>query len=238
MNNNSNKIQTQYAVAVSWKWIIDVKNFKLIVIHDSLLPKYRGFAPLVSCLKNGEKETGVTAIFAEKSYDKGEIIHQLKSNIKYPKKINDLIREISVLYNEMIIFLFDHIEKGIPVPSVRQNESDATYSLWLDDDDYMINWDNSSEEIVRFIDAVSEPYKGAAAFLKDKKVRIISSEIYPDLTIVNRCPGKMIFKDNGFPVVVCGKGLIKLLEIIDEQNKSILPLKELRLRFRSYNKGI
>ncbi|MBN2857514.1 MAG: methionyl-tRNA formyltransferase [Candidatus Delongbacteria bacterium] len=235
-NCGSNKIQTQYAIAVSWKWIIDIRDYKLIVIHDSLLPKYRGFAPLVNLLKNGEKETGVTAVFAEISYDKGEIIHQLKTDIIYPKKINDLIKEISVLYNQMILYLFDLIEKNCAIPSVKQNENEATYSLWLDEDDYFIDWNKPSEDVIRFIDAVGAPYKGASAYLKTKKVRIISAELIPDLKIENRCPGKVIFKEEGCPVVVCGKGLLRITGLTDENQESILPVKGLRLRFRNSRK--
>ena len=59
-NQFSGVFKTEYVLAVSWKWIINHQKDKLIVFHDSLLPRYRGFSPLVSCLINEEKEIGVT----------------------------------------------------------------------------------------------------------------------------------------------------------------------------------
>jgi len=231
--NQKYKIDTKYRIAVSWKWIIRTeKNTKLIVIHDSLLPKYRGFAPLVSALKNGEKKAGVTAIFARDSYDEGDIIHQLELEIKYPMKIKTLIGMISELYNDMADHLFDRIQKCSNLKGTPQNEKDATYSLWLDDEDYFIDWNGSSEEILRFINATGDPYKGAASFLKGGIVRILTAEKYPDKKIENRVPGKIIFKAGDHPVVVCGKGLLKLTSVTDDKYKSLLPLKELRIRFK------
>ena len=56
-------INTEYSFAIGWRWIIR-NSHNLIVLHDSILPKYRGFAPLVNALINGEEELGVTALFA------------------------------------------------------------------------------------------------------------------------------------------------------------------------------
>ena len=68
--------EKKFIIAVSWRWMITHPANKLIVLHDSLLPKYRGYAPLVNMLINGEKEIGVTAIFGGNEYDKGDIISQ------------------------------------------------------------------------------------------------------------------------------------------------------------------
>ena len=64
---------TDFKIAIGWRWLID-HNENLIVLHDSLLPKYRGFAPLVIALINGEKEIGATELWAENDFDQGDII--------------------------------------------------------------------------------------------------------------------------------------------------------------------
>ena len=69
--------------AIGWRWLIP-DSTKLIVFHDSLLPTYRGFAPLVNMLINGEEKIGVTALFASQEYDAGEIIDQQSIRITYP----------------------------------------------------------------------------------------------------------------------------------------------------------
>lgn len=91
-----------FNIAVGWRWIINDENLKLIVLHDSLLPKYRGFSPLVNMLINGEKEIGVTALIAEKDYDSGDIILQKSCNVTYPITIQEAIDKIKVLYFEIV----------------------------------------------------------------------------------------------------------------------------------------
>ena len=83
LSNEKFKINSPYALAVSWRWIINTENFKLIVLHDSLLPKYRGFAPLVNSLINKEEFIGVTALFASDEYDNGSIIIQNQIGSSY-----------------------------------------------------------------------------------------------------------------------------------------------------------
>lgn len=223
---------SDYSIAISWRWIInDVRN--LIVIHDSILPKYRGFAPLVNSLTNGEKEIGATALFASEKYDRGDIICQHKISVTYPIKISNAIKAVSGCYIKNLEFIFESLKNGRNLPRLIQNEADASYSLWLDEDNYKINWSKSSSEIRRFIDATGEPYACAYSLIDNIKLSIISAEEIEDVIIVNREFGKVIFIENGFPVVVCGTGLLKLTNIINRDSKKcFLPLKKFRIRFK------
>ena len=116
--------------------------------------------------------------------------------------------------------------------SKSQNDRIASYSLWRDDDDYSVNWNESSNKIKRFIDAVGYPYKKASSYISDQKVRIVSAKVIPDVTIENRMPGKIIFIKSGSPVVVCGEGLLLIEKLENEKGESILPLTRFRLRFK------
>jgi methionyl-tRNA formyltransferase len=226
------KIQSEYVIAVSWRWIIPKTNFQLIVIHDSLLPKYRGFAPLVSALINGEQEIGVTALFAEKEYDEGNIILQSSVQVEYPVKINNAIDLISVCYREISSTLCKNILEGGTLSSTPQDEMLATYCLWRDEEDYQIDWDQDSAIIKRFIDSTGYPYKGASSLMNQTLIRILDAETLPDVKIENRVSGKVIFTKDGFPVVVCGKGLLKITKaIVNDTAESIIPLKKFRSRF-------
>lgn len=226
------EIETTYVIAISWRWLIHTSN-KLIILHDSLLPQYRGFSPLVNSLINNENSVGVTAILANEEYDAGDIIEQRELKIKYPVKIFDVIKGTTPLYFEIVKVLLDKIGRGIHINTKKQEEKDITYSLWRDEDDYSINWDKDSFYINRFINAVGFPYLGASSYLGDIKIRIFESEIYEDLKIENRTPGKVIFIKNGNPVVVCGKGLLMITKIIIESTgNDILPIKKIRTRFR------
>lgn len=225
-------IDTAYTIAISWRWLIPLGQSKLIVMHDSLLPKYRGFAPLVNCLVNGEKKIGVTALFASEEYDKGDIIAQQSANITYPVKISEAIDIAAGCYKKLIEKVGKKIISGKSLQAKKQSESEASYSLWLNEDDYDINWNKPAKDIKRFIDAVGFPYNGAATYMDGKKLRVLDAEVIPDLAIENRKAGKVIFMQQDKPVIVCGKGLLKILSLTEDgSTQEILPLKRFRVRF-------
>lgn len=228
-DNNSS-----YLIAISWRWLIH-SNTKLIVLHDSILPKYRGFAPLVNMLINGEEKIGVTALFALEEYDKGPIIDQRLVAIKYPIKISEAIDKIAALYVELCVTIVETIQMGKELTAIPQKEELASYSLWRDEEDYCINWHQDATTISRFIDAVGYPFNGAQTWIKGQKVIVREAIEVEDKKIENRAIGKVIFIDEeGRPTIVCGKGLIKIIAADYADNlESIIPLKQFRLRFNS-----
>lgn len=68
--------------------------------------------------------------------------------------------------------------------------------------------------------------------LDDKVFRILDCELFSDVKIENRTPGKLIFMDNKYPVIVCGTGLLKITEMVDNERNDVLPLNKFRLRFK------
>jgi methionyl-tRNA formyltransferase len=226
--------QSEYAIAISWRWLIKHPEDKLIVFHDSLLPKYRGFAPLVNALINGEKEIGVTAIFGANDFDTGDIIAQSKSNVTYPIKISDAIKLNNKNYLSCAEIVLDKLLKGAPLTAKKQVESEASYSVWRDEQDYKIDWSKPANEIRRLIDAVGFPYKGASTFLDGVLIRILSAEESKDISIENRHYGKVLFTSKGYPIVICGKGMLKITEAHIEKDGEvtpILPVTKFRIRF-------
>ncbi len=225
-------VNTKWALAVSWRWMIQGDDQLLIVFHDSLLPRYRGFNPLVSALINGDQKIGVTALLAKQKYDTGDIITQSETAIEYPIKIQAAIGKILKNYQESSLYVMEKIVNNDELILVPQDEQKATYSLWRDDDDYRIDWNLSSDKLKRFIDAVSYPYKGALSIVGGNLVRILEVEIVKDVVVENRTPGKVIFIEDNFPVVVCGRGLLKILQMVDNaKGTSLIPIKNFRTRF-------
>lgn len=203
-----------YKFTIGWRWLIkDERN--LIVFHDSLLPKYRGFAPLVNCLVNNENQIGVTALFASSEYDRGDIIAQRSLEINYPIKINKAIQNIEPLYFELVDEIYLKIQKCYELKAIKQDENKATYSLWLDSEDYFIDWSWSAQDIKRFVDAVGYPYDNAKAYLNGEIVKFVDIEIVKDVVVENRVRhiGKVIFIKNGMPLIVCSDGIIGLKDI-------------------------
>jgi methionyl-tRNA formyltransferase len=229
------KTKSEYALAVSWRWMIKHPVEKLIIFHDSLLPKYRGFAPLVNALINGEKEIGVSALFGANEFDTGNIIYQSKTKITYPITINEAIQINNKNYIKCAEEVLRRIFKGESIEGVKQDESKATYSVWRDDDDYEIDWSDSAPNIRKMVDALGSPYEGAKTKIDGKLIRIIQVEVYPDVIIANRHCGKVIFIDDGKPVVICGQGLIKItVANLAEAGETInfFPLSKFRIRFQ------
>jgi methionyl-tRNA formyltransferase len=220
-----------YAFAISWRWLIPDSS-SLIVLHDSLLPKYRGFAPLPTALIKGEKHIGLTALFANREFDRGDIIGQRKIKIQYPLKVQEAIELISRQYAELVVEISKKIISGKKIIARKQREEGASYSLWRSEDDYRIDWSKSASYIKRFIDSVGYPYKGASSFLENRLVRISEADVQPDVKVEDRMAGKVIFMRDGFPVVVCGQGLLKITSLTDDKTgTSLLPLKKFRSRF-------
>ena len=232
-NHTSFKVDSDYCIAIGWRWLIPLNDkVKIIVIHDSLLPKYRGFSPLVNMLINREPYIGVTALYACQEYDKGDIIAQKKVKVSYPIKIIDAINMLTPLYSDLVCELFRRVNCGSIIKGLPQKEENSSYSLWRGEEDYRIDWNMSSEDIFQFVNSVGYPYKGASTIFEGELLRVNECEVYKDVIIENRVPGKIIFMCGIYPVVVCGTGLLKLVNITKEDGSSAFPLKKFRVKLQ------
>lgn len=226
--------ECQLSIAASWRWLIPLdEKTPLVIMHDSLLPKLRGFNPLVTALIEGDTEVGVTAILAGPQFDQGNILAQAIKTITYPIKIGDAIDLITDCYKQLVSEVLElcqlHKLNGCP-----QDEQQATYSLWRDDFDYFVDWNNTASFILRFIDAVGSPYLGARVKVGNEYFVIHEANLVSDVRIVNRFPGKLLRIDDGNPTVICGEGLIQVTKMTYlDTGLSSLPWPSLRTRFES-----
>jgi methionyl-tRNA formyltransferase len=225
-------IDTDYAMAVGWRWMIDFPEDRLIVFHDSLLPRYRGFNPLVSGLINGDKKIGVTALLGSAQYDAGPILAQASIEIAYPCTIARAIDKIAACYRATAFDVFARLTSGTALIGVPQDDAAATYSLWRDEADYRIDWNDSAARLARIVDALGSPYAGASTLVNGALAKIGHAVAVTEVTVENRAPGKVIRVDDGLPVVVCGSGLLRIGELTDAATgASLLPLARFRTRF-------
>lgn len=228
--NKKNEISSVlYSIAVGWRWLIKGDS-KIIVFHDSILPRLRGFNPLVTALINGDNEIGVTVLFGTDDFDRGDIIIQKKNHIDYPVKIQTAIETLCHLYGAAMNELLSQLKLGV-LKSIVQDDSLATYSIWRDEDDYLIDWCKSSDYIKKFIDALGYPYKGAFTTWNNKKFYIKDSFVVEDVIIENRTPGKTLFKRGNSFVIICGSGLLGVDDFFDE-NGNKMEINNFRIRFR------
>lgn len=224
----------KYIFSISWRWMINHPMDKLVIFHDSLLPKYRGFAPLVNMLINGETQIGVSAIFGASEYDRGNMISQQSLKIEYPITISEAIELNNQNYVALVEELILKILNKDRLHGVPQNENEATYSIWRGDYDYRIDWNKSSEEIKRFIDALGYPYLGAlTSTSQGEEIRIFEADVVDDVYCELRHAGKVIFVNDGLPTVICGKGLLRInkAQYSCSDKEAFLPLKSFRTEF-------
>jgi methionyl-tRNA formyltransferase len=233
LNPKRISIHSDYTIAIGWKKKLEgIKN--LIIIHDSLLPNYRGFAPVVNAMINGDTEIGATAFFAVDEIDAGPVIFQQYLTIEYPSTIAEVIDRMGEIYVGLVQLIFQRVRKGVKLETTDQ-KGEPTYSMWRDEIDYRINWNDSADNIKRFIDAVGYPYHGASTMKGIELLRILKCEVVDDVDIISRFEhiGKVFRIDQGYPVVVCASGLLRILEMkLDIDDTNLLPFTKLKTRFK------
>ena len=222
------------AIAIGWRYLIDPNDlrsleFPLIVFHDSLLPKYRGFAPTATAILCGDETIGMSIIFASEGIDSGDVILQRSTRIGDDTYIAEALDLQTKLYASATKELIELIASG-NIRATPQDERLAVYSVWRNPEDAKIAWTESAVAIHRKIRASGYPYPGAFTTLDGAKIFIEKAELVPDLSFAIREPGKFWKLEAGMPIVVCGKGLLKILSALDESKKPLI-FRHLRKRF-------
>lgn len=128
------------------KIILDFPKYKCVNVHASLLPKYRGGAPIQASILNGDKETGITIMYMDVGMDDGDIIKQKSLNILDDDNINTLSLKLSLLGKDLLFETLPSIINGT-CSSIKQDESKVTFAYILKRKDEMINFDNSYQDI-------------------------------------------------------------------------------------------
>ncbi len=155
--------------------IFTIPKLGSVNLHASLLPKYRGAAPINWALINGEKETGVTTFFLEKKVDTGNIILQRKTDISEADNAGTLQERLSKLGADLVLDTVRLIEAGKAFP-VKQDNSLLSAAPKIFKDDCFIDWNNNSAAIHNFIRGLS-PYPAAVTHFDSKLTKIYKSSL-------------------------------------------------------------
>ncbi|MEH2561445.1 methionyl-tRNA formyltransferase [Bradyrhizobium sp. AZCC 2289] len=195
---------------VGWQYLLPAPTASTVVFHDSLLPRYRGFAPTVTALINGDREIGVTALSPTGSIDEGPIIAQRGVPISYPIKIKTALELQAGLMVEIAADIIEQWRAG-ELSSTPQREDNATFSIWRDDADYEIEWSKSADAIERFVNAVGHPYAGARTTVSSgETIRVLDVTALPDMLFEIREAGKIWNLNGSHPIVICGSGMLRI----------------------------
>ncbi|MFZ1323520.1 MAG: methionyl-tRNA formyltransferase [Ignavibacteria bacterium] len=192
--------------------IFDIPVHGIFNLHASLLPKYRGAAPINRAIMNGEPETGVTTFFLENKVDTGNVILQQKIPILPEDNAGTLHDKLSELGAEVVMKTIDLIDKSEKnIPSVKkQNDSLSSKAPKIFKEDCLLSWDDLAVKIHNKIRGLS-PYPAAYTRMIDKNIKILKSRL-TDMKSESE-PGVITISDN--KLLVSTKD--NLLEIVDLQ---------------------
>ncbi len=174
-------LNPELIVVIGWYYMIpeNIRNIAskgCVGMHASLLPKYRGGAPLVWAIINGEEKTGLTFFYLDDGVDSGDIIAQNEIEIYLNENIKDIIDKVTVaalnITNEYIPLLASGT-----APRIKQDETKATYFPQRKPEDGLIDWSWDTKKIKDFLRAQTKPYPGAFTILNGKKLTIWDADI-------------------------------------------------------------
>ncbi len=194
--------------------IIDIAPRGIINVHASLLPKYRGAAPIQYSVINGDTETGVTIMQTEAGIDTGDILSVEKTPIYPDETAGELFERLSDLGAKLIVETLDKIEAGKITP-VKQDETKATHVKMLTRETGKIDWTKSAKDIKNLVRGTN-PWPAAHTFLNGKTLKIfvvdaLDGDFDGQIGEVLRADKKLVVK--------CGKGAVEILEIQSEGGK-------------------
>lgn len=213
-------LEADLYVVVAYGQILSQKLLSLpakgcINIHASLLPKFRGAAPMQRCLMAGEKETGVAIQKMVKQLDAGDVIALAKIPIPKEMVLGELEKELCAISKPLLLKVLREFDGGIP-KAEPQDHSLATYASKIDPLEGEISWSEPAEKIHNLVRAFS-PRPGAWTWLdgKTKKMKILRAHL-----VENRSgnPGELLSKEG---LVACGESALQLIEVQPEGKKAM-----------------
>ncbi|MCK5126869.1 MAG: methionyl-tRNA formyltransferase [candidate division Zixibacteria bacterium] len=189
-----------------------------INIHGSLLPKYRGAAPINHALLNGDTETGLTSFFLNRKVDGGAIIGQSALSIDINENFSSLYQRLAELSGPFLLETLDKITRNDFV-SEKQNRKSVGGAPKISTEDCRINWESKVNAVHNHIRAFSEK-PGAFCFLDSMKVKILATRMDgisepPDLT-----PGELIARKKEL-IVGTGDSPLRIIKIQPEGKKAM-----------------
>ena len=204
-----NKINFDIGIVVAYgklipKEILNLSKYGFINLHASLLPKYRGAAPIQRSLINREKETGISFMKIIEKLDSGPVCQKYKIAINKNENYNSLLARLSSLGEDNVIEIIEKIVEN-KIKFVDQNEHEASYAKKIEKSDGKINWNESAELIQAKVNALN-PNPGGWFIFDNERYKILRAEI----SLTDGQPGEVINEDF---IVGCGNKSLKIIEI-------------------------
>ena len=207
------------------KEILDIPKIGCINVHGSLLPKYRGAAPIQWAVLNGDRETGITTMYIDVGMDTGDMILKEKVTIGDDETTGELWDRLSKIGGELLVKTLKEIENGT-AKRIKQGE-DFSLAPMLDKSVAKIDWKNKTAREIKNLVRGLNPIMGAYSFLNGKKIKFWKVDVLDDKEIdtenkENLENGTVFISDAKQGLFIKAKdGILKVLEIQGENAKKM-----------------
>ena len=199
--------------------VLELPRYGCINIHASLLPKYRGAAPINRTIQNGETEGGITVMYMAKELDAGDIILQKKVKIPEDMTAGEYHDALASLGGECALEYLELLKSG-NVPRTVQDHSLATYAEKIDKSELEVNFESDAKTVSDFIRAMS-PYPGAFTERGGKRIKLIRSHVSDG----SGAPGEVLSYGRSGLEIACRSGSV-VITSLQPQGKRIMTIDE------------
>lgn len=214
--------------------LLDIPKYGCVNVHGSLLPQYRGAAPIQWAVLNGDKKTGITTMFMNAGMDTGDMILKEEVEIGEDETTGELWDRLKLVGAKLLVETVEQIEKGTAQREKQQEE--GTIAPMLTKEMAKIDWENSTVQQIKNLVRGLNPIMGAYSYLNDKKIKFWKVQVISEEKLIEEFKeleeykghlkgiqsGTVLFSDNKKGLYIKGnEGILQVLEIQGENSKKM-----------------
>lgn len=192
------------------KELLEIPPLGAINIHGSLLPNYRGAAPIQRALMNGDRQSGVTIMYLDASMDSGDMILQQALPLHENETFGSLHDRLTELGSQLLLAALSLIESG-RAPRIAQDKDRATYAPKISREEELVDWRDTAATIHNRIRAL-DPFPGAYTLYQGKRLKLFGSRS----AIGRGVPGEILSVTKDGMSVACGEGAVLISQVQPE----------------------
>lgn len=205
------------------EYVLNLPEYGCINVHGSLLPKYRGAAPIQWSVLNGEKTAGVTTMFMDKGLDTGDMLLKAETSVGEAETSGELYDRLAVLGADLLSETVKKLENGTLVRE-KQNDADSTYAPMLNKDMAVIDWSKPAREILNLVRGLN-PWPIALTAINGEKCKVFAVSLTGDKT--HASAGEVLAADSKMGLkVACGNGEVMKIEEIQASGSKRMHVKD------------
>ncbi|NCG10570.1 MAG: methionyl-tRNA formyltransferase [Alphaproteobacteria bacterium] len=178
-------------------------------IHASLLPRWRGAAPIQRAIMSGDKQTGICIMQMEAGLDTGAVLLRREIDIDHTDTASNLHDRLMELGGDTIVEAINEYENLQPI---QQSEAGVTYAQKIDKQESRINWLEKANQLDCFIRGLS-PFPGAWFDAEGDRIKVLAARPVETLPDVKHKAGEVLDAGNGAPIIACGIGALELVRL-------------------------